>query len=133
MIKTYIGKTCHKHPEMEGLRMVNNRQCRQCYLESKRRWAKNNRNRDKITHSIYTRLRKQNLSQLHTPIWASKEKIKFIYQSKKYGDHVDHIIPLKGICPITKRHVVCGLHVHYNLRLLSSEENDSKWAWFLVE
>lgn len=55
-----------------------------------------------------------------TPGWADLSKIKAFYveaASKKM--HVDHIVPLRG-------KLVCGLHVHNNLQLLSPSENHSK-------
>lgn len=57
-----------------------------------------------------------------TPQWANLNKIKEIYLSCPEGMHVDHIIPLKGINEF-KEHVVCGLHVEFNLQYLSAEEN----------
>ena len=63
------------------------------------------------------------------PEWLSQEdlsKIKSIYKmarniSKKTGiqHQVDHIIPLQG-------ETVCGLHVPWNLRVITKEENLSK-------
>lgn len=65
-----------------------------------------------------------------TPKWCNIEAVKQIYINRPTGYCVDHIIPLKGINPITKLHVVCGLHVENNLRYLPWKENASKWAWF---
>ena len=54
------------------------------------------------------------------PSWASIKAIKEIYVlANKLGKTVDHIIPLKG-------KTVCGLHVEYNLQILSRKENSSK-------
>jgi hypothetical protein len=55
-----------------------------------------------------------------TPEWANHDKIKEIYaEAAETGMHVDHIIPLQG-------KLVSGLHVEYNLQLLTPEENLSK-------
>jgi hypothetical protein len=61
-----------------------------------------------------------------TPAWADIEKIREIYKertklTKETGiiHHVDHIIPLKG-------KTVSGLHVHYNLRIITASENIRK-------
>lgn len=43
--------------------------------------------------------------------------------------HLEHIIPVKG--KTGKIHVVCGLHISYNLRLLDGAENEQKscYTW----
>ena len=58
--------------------------------------------------------------------WANFEKIKDIYEkamklTKETGiqHHVDHIIPINS-------KYVCGLHVEYNLQILTEQENLSK-------
>lgn len=57
------------------------------------------------------------------PPWLTaehKEEIKAIYRLAKEKDlEVDHIVPLKGKS-------VCGLHVPWNLELLTQSENRSK-------
>ena len=53
------------------------------------------------------------------PKWASIKKIKSVYFSSSQGMEVDHIVPIKG-------ENVCGLHVHWNLRVISRQENQSK-------
>ncbi len=64
-----------------------------------------------------------------TPKWLSfkdKERIKDIYAKRKVMSerdqvtyHVDHIVPLKG-------DIVCGLHVPWNLQIITEKENCSK-------
>ena len=55
-----------------------------------------------------------------TPLWADLEQIRQIYaQASKEDKVVDHIVPLRG-------KLVSGLHVHYNLQLLTKSENSSK-------
>lgn len=69
-------------------------------------------------------------SKLHaTPKWLSEQDklhLKCIYQvaamRNKESDtrwHVDHIVPLQG-------ENVCGLHVPWNLRVITAEENLAK-------
>lgn len=64
-----------------------------------------------------------------TPVWLSKEhksEIRKLYRKcielnkdKKNEYHVDHIVPLKS-------DLVCGLHVPWNLQILTREENCRK-------
>ena len=54
-----------------------------------------------------------------TPKWADLEAIKEVYKSCPPGYHVDHVIPLQG-------ELVCGLHVHKNLKPIPAKENNSK-------
>lgn len=62
-----------------------------------------------------------------TPPWADLEKIKSIYiessqKTRITGQQysVDHVVPLRG-------KTVCGLHVHYNLRIILLVENQQKF------
>lgn len=61
-----------------------------------------------------------------TPPWADHQKILAVYREAarlqlETGTpyHVDHILPLRG-------EMVCGLHVHFNLRPIPAEENIRK-------
>lgn len=65
-----------------------------------------------------------------TPAWADHDKIKEIYErcaemTRTTGvkHEVDHIVPLQG-------KFVSGLHIHYNLQILTCEENRRKWNRF---
>lgn len=67
------------------------------------------------------------------PCWADKRKINAIYARasrlrEETGEnwHVDHIVPLQSP-------VVCGLHVHQNLRIIPALENIKKSNKFEVE
>ena len=60
------------------------------------------------------------------PKWVNKKDVEYIYKktvekSLRYGKpyHVDHIIPLCG-------KYVSGLHVPWNLRIISAQENMKK-------
>lgn len=68
---------------------------------------------------------KMNVEQA-TVAWANLDKIREIYKLRNkltnetgIPHHVDHIIPLNG-------RNVCGLHVEYNLQILSEVENKKK-------
>lgn len=71
--------------------------------------------------------RTRDAHKLHaTPIWACKKSIENIYAEAHQltintgiKHHVDHIVPLK-------HPLVCGLHVHNNLRAIPAIENISK-------
>lgn len=61
-----------------------------------------------------------------TPVWADRKKIKDVYtrcalETKETGirHEVDHIIPLKG-------KLVSGLHVHWNLQVITAVDNRNK-------
>ena len=57
-----------------------------------------------------------------TPAWLTPEQlaeISAIYAAVGPGEHVDHIVPLRG-------RNVCGLHVPWNLEYLSGPENARK-------
>jgi len=86
-----------------------------------RAWFKANRDKDRA----YVRAR--DASKLRaTPAWADKNAILAVYAeaerlTRETGipHHVDHIVPLKS-------KVVCGLHVHWNLRAIPAVENIRK-------
>ena len=72
---------------------------------------------------------KRRASRLNaTPQWADAALIKLLYATRQYlsqetGEdwHVDHIVPLQG-------RTVCGLHVHFNLRVVPAKFNLRKGA-----
>jgi 5-methylcytosine-specific restriction endonuclease McrA len=71
---------------------------------------------------VKARLRKLKIKEA-TPLWLSKEQkaqiADFYKKAKIFGLVVDHIVPLKGTG-------VNGLHVPWNLQLLTDEENKRK-------
>lgn len=110
-------------------------------------WAKNNKERvresARLRYSkdpdIYVNsvLKRRKYYKQATPPWLSdkhKAQIVGVYRvrsrvSKTTGKmhHVDHIVPLRG-------ENVCGLHVPWNLRVITAEENitkGNKWPeWY---
>ena len=149
-------KKCTKCGEVKGLEYFakNSKgkhgvrgRCKDCgkgynksyYQEYKRKWAKENKeykkecnrkwaeeNPDKV-NAIKARRRARKLRA--TPKWLTQEQdleIKLIYKTARELEdmdgvkrHVDHIVPLKG-------KDVRGLHVPWNLQILTAEQNLSK-------
>jgi len=85
---------------------------------ARQNWYKSN----KGLKNFYTRMRQSAIKQA-TPTWARLQDIKNIYilaglmtQLRGEEYHVDHIVPIKG-------KGVCGLHVPWNLQIISKQEN----------
>lgn len=57
--------------------------------------------------------------------WADKEALRFFYECRPAGCHVDHIVPLQG-------DLISGLHVETNLQWLPAIENVRKGNSFNV-
>lgn len=86
-----------------------------------RNWRRNNRAK---ANESYSRKRATKIKA--TPAWANLDRIRQIYElaenMKKVGGEdlqVDHVVPLQS-------KIVCGLHCEANLRIISSNENQSK-------
>ena len=100
-------------------------------LEYQKVYQKNNRDKVNTLNRKYAKTEKgravntakrayrRALQKAATPKWVDKAALKAIYKSCPKGFHVDHIIPLDN-------ELVCGLHVPWNLQILSAFENDSK-------
>ena len=91
------------------------------FLANKEYYLKKNRNHY-LNNKLYYNLKSLHRTKhilMRTPKWANLEKIREIYQNRKKGYHVDHIIPLQG-------ENVSGLHVENNLQYLTTKQNLSK-------
>lgn len=97
-------------------------------LEEKRRWQKAWKERNLLWVRADTKARRRRHRQA-TPKWLTrkqKSEIRQLYQiamtmTKTTGERyvVDHIVPLRS-------ESVCGLHVPWNLRVITREENLKK-------
>lgn len=93
-------------------------------LARNKRWYENNK------HWFKARNTAKKLGVMVPIFLLHKKELKQIYNDCPGGMVIDHIIPLKGLDPDTKEHVVSGLHVPWNLQYLTPEDNATKWAWF---
>ena len=106
------------------LRYRNNEENKKKLRERVKNWCK--RNPDKSSHNN-SKYRTKKL--LRSPSWLTKEQLKqierFYLLSKQFSDltgikyHVDHVVPLQG-------KTVSGLHVPWNLQIITAEENMKK-------
>lgn len=82
---------------------------------AKRQWKERNK------AQVMADTRKRQAAQLQRiPSWFDPEPVKVLYEkARKYGFHVDHIVPLQS-------DIVCGFHVFANLQLMHPSENCSK-------
>ncbi len=107
---------------------LKDREYRLSNLEKIKEYQKDYFNKNK--HRSAERTAKRKSAKLNaTPPWLTKDQldeIEYIYFLRQdvnllsdYEYHVDHIVPLQG-------KEVCGLHVPWNLQLLTKEENHAK-------
>lgn len=94
------------------------------FRDSKNTWKKNNKHKV-LANVVERRIKTKN----RMPLWLSKEQIAEIHLFYKmakeletifpWKQHVDHIVPLLG-------KTVSGLHVPWNLQILSAKYNMEK-------
>lgn len=115
-IAEYQDRYCKKNPELVRAKSRKWRERNPGYnAEAWQRWYRENKHR-----SVAKDMRRKAAKLRATPAWADHELIELVYaEARQRGLCVDHIIPLRG-------KNVCGLHVHYNLQLLSHSVNASK-------
>lgn len=106
-----------KRPDAKAIMDAEYQRNRASYIARARRWAKAN------PHKV--QLRKRHVKQA-TPAWVNQEEIRGFYEAARrlsletgMPHHVDHIIPLRG-------KTVWGLHVPWNLRVITAKENLAK-------
>lgn len=154
----YLGKLCHKHPELNGARFESSLKCVRCSYDRNNALRKTKTQRERIREYARPKEAKGGLyyeqKKERNRRWYAKnrewrrlynierksfggfypeyrDKLREIFANRPDGCHVDHIVPLRGIHPVTKEHIVCGLNVPWNLQYLDGETNIRKWAWFL--
>ena len=125
--------------------------CRQCKAElmaienadpvlaEKRRESKRRSKKKCAKQNLYGSNRRA-LKKLAKPTWVTVKDIAPFYKlsrdrRKETGVdfHVDHKVPLVGICIVTGDHVVCGLHTPDNLWVITAAENLVKSNKFIEE
>jgi hypothetical protein len=133
----FLFKFGYKHcPQCKEIRAISE------YQVDEQRWNRLRCNCRICSNNLRSEHTKQNLDKSAaksakrrakklqaTPIWLTAEQLKeiqtFYTETKKLEQetgvkyHVDHIIPLLG-------ENVCGLHVPWNLQILTAEENQRK-------
>jgi hypothetical protein len=117
-----------KHQEWKK---ANRNKTREYDRELLTQWRKDNPEKA-AEHAVTRRARKLKA----TPSWLNKDDRKKIAEICNLRDqleletglkhHVDHIVPLQG-------EDVCGLHVPWNLRVITAEENCSKKNKLIVD
>ena len=86
------------------------------WLPLNKEWNKKNPGKKNAYAAAYRARRNKAI-----PPWVNKKDFVEIYQlAKSLGQVVDHIVPLKG-------KNVCGLHVPWNLQIISQSENSKKY------
>jgi len=93
--------------------------------EAGRKYLRNWRKENPAKATLHSAMRRASILKA-TPPWVDIDEILPFYEEAKrmtFGTGilhtVDHIVPLKN-------HVVCGLHVPWNLQVMTSSENAKK-------
>lgn len=117
----YLCKTCQNEKARVGRRSGIHNVDREAAKIRSRLWRKNNPGHRNALKAAYKASKRS-----ATPVWLSedqKQEIINLYKEAKEKSEnsfqVDHIVPLRGT-------LVCGLHVPWNLQILSTQENRKK-------
>lgn len=127
----FTGRPCRDGHIAE--RYTKNGDCMVCLVKKRSKWrAKNSAKRTadtsrwrsenpKKARALWAHLASARRARAFsaTPKWVGREALSAIYRDCPKGFHVDHIVPLSS-------HLVCGLHVPWNLQYLPAHANRSK-------
>lgn len=115
--------------------------CRLCVNEHKKNYRE--KYRESLNHKtleykkknkskfVSAKAKRRASKQNATPSWADHSIIDYIYKERDYLMRRDGIIyQVDHIIPLTHA-LVCGLHVHNNLQILTAKENMSKGNRFI--
>ncbi len=103
------------------------------YSKNKAHWKSYSRKYYKENYlKFYEKMvRRKMIKRKAMPVWADKTALRKIYEKaikrRMAGEDVqiDHVVPLQ-------HKLVCGLHVHYNLRVIHRLKNAEKSNYFKV-
>lgn len=136
--KSPFNGCCNKYASFrssEKYREIYNKRYARENLERNRARVREYQQKNKETYleyqNVYQAARRV-LKKKAQPPWINIEEMKPIYKEMKKRNkiagrvafHVDHIIPLQG-------ENICGLHVPWNLQVITAEENlrkSNKWS-----
>jgi hypothetical protein len=126
--KNWYSNNSKKRSEDFKAWVEKNKDIRSEYMrEYLKEWKQDNNG--KVNAAVVAR---KHLILARTPSWANLKTIEDIYIkssqiSKSTGiiHHVDHIVPLQN-------DLVCGLHVEWNLQIITAEENLRKHNRFEI-
>jgi len=102
------------------------------FRKEKRNWRCNDHRLKNKPYYAAAASKRRAVARQAEPLWADQIHIKLLYTTRQYlteqtGEdwHIDHVVPLQG-------RNVCGLHVHFNLRVVPAQFNQAKGNRFSI-
>jgi hypothetical protein len=129
IIKKRVAKRKIEHPEKVRVeKRAEYEKHKRAYINRAAKWNKSHK---PVLAALQSKRRCAKIQR--TPLWLSTEDHKTIVsvyeesssRTKETGirHNVDHVVPLQG-------KLVCGLHVPWNLQVITASENSSKYNNF---